>query len=265
MKTIVISTLLMAAFLIPAQAQADGSVTFSVKTVSNGTGFSPKHVLAIWVEDGSGNFVKTLKLQADKRKQYLYTWNAKSLGNTVDATTGATLSSHIRHTVSWDLTNTSHALVADGSYSFVIEYTSEHAQGPKTTVSFTKSADEVHVSPANLSYFIEMDLLYTPADTTGGGATKLNPVQAGDGLLKVFPSPASDHLYLQWNTPAAGPARILLYDSSMRLVKVLYDDDMPSGNMQMTWGVDPSMAPGTYFVVFQGNSWYSTRKIMLIH
>ena len=81
-----------------AQEQSEGTMTFTVKTVTADGKYSPRHVLAIWVEDADG-FVLSRKLRAEKRKQYLYTWNDKSGGDVTDANTGATLSSHQTHTL----------------------------------------------------------------------------------------------------------------------------------------------------------------------
>ncbi len=142
--------------------QTPGTVTFTFKTVTDNGTYSPKHVLAVWVEDANG-FVKSRLVQAQQRKQYLYTWIASTSQNTVDATTGATLSSHQQRTVTWDCTDLSGNIVPDGDYTIRVEYTDKHAQGPLTAVSFTKGTTSVHLTPANATYFINMDLLYTPS------------------------------------------------------------------------------------------------------
>ena len=43
---------------IALNAQTNGSLTFSVTTTSTGN-YSPKHVVAIWIEKNDGTFVKT--------------------------------------------------------------------------------------------------------------------------------------------------------------------------------------------------------------
>ena len=58
------------------KAASSGELTFTIRTVTAGGNYSPKHVLAIWVEDVNG-FVKTRKAMANQRKQYLYTWKAR--------------------------------------------------------------------------------------------------------------------------------------------------------------------------------------------
>ena len=66
------------------------NVTVQFTTVTEDVGFQPKNVLAVWVETSSGDFVRSLKVMANKRIQYLYTWHDQSSGNTVDAITGET-------------------------------------------------------------------------------------------------------------------------------------------------------------------------------
>ena len=91
MKNLLIVCMLL--ITITVSGQTEGNLEISVRTVENGANFSPRHVFAAWIEDNVGNFVKTLELNAAARKQYLYTWNSASSGNTVDAVTGSTLTS----------------------------------------------------------------------------------------------------------------------------------------------------------------------------
>jgi len=263
MKRAIFLGMLLLSVALGAQDPVEGTVTFSVKTVSTNTGFSPKHILAIWVEEGPGTFVKTLKLRADKRKQYLYTWNNKSSGNTVDAITGATLSSHTTHTVTWDCTNTSGQVVADGEYEITVEFTSEHAQGPITSITFDKTAEAVHITPADLSYFIDMDLVFTPADTSST-TTGVTPAVTGEKLFSVYPNPAKEYIEFEWNAPSEGAAEIKIYDSAMRLSAIVYSGDVVEGENRLSWSIDPSLAPGTYFAVISGTNWYSSRKIIIL-
>lgn len=138
-----------------------GEVTFTVKTITDNGNYAPRHVLAIWVEY-EGDFVKTRKAMANQRKQYLYTWRAASNYNVVDAITGATLTSHQTHTVSWDCTDLDGEVVPDGQYVIRVEFTEKHGQGPLMTVEFTKGTEAVTISPPDEDHFINMELIYTP-------------------------------------------------------------------------------------------------------
>ena len=84
-----------------------GQATFRVSTKTYGGHYSPRHVLAIWVADQQTNFVKTLKRQAQEQQAELDRWNTARKGWTrVDGVSGATLSTHTAHTVTWDCTGT---------------------------------------------------------------------------------------------------------------------------------------------------------------
>lgn len=177
-----------------------GEVTFSVKTVTANGNFAPKHVLAIWVEDMQG-FVKTKLLRANQRKQYLYTWRSVSNDNVIDATTGATLTSHQTHTVIWDCTDVDGNIVPDGDYTIRVEFTEKHAQGPLTAVTFTKGTEEQHLTPSDEDNFINMTLDYIP-ETTGLSSSPENNLQVypnpGNGFFKLtlpFPEPYEMDVY----------------------------------------------------------------------
>jgi len=149
---------------LKSQTATDGEMTFSVRTVTANGNFSPRHVLAIWVEDQAG-FVLTRKLSGEDRKQYLYTWNSNAGGNVVDATTGPTLTSHQTHSVTWDCRNLNGELVPDGEYTVFVEFTEEHAQGPLRMVTFTKGSEMVSMAPADDANFKDIELLFEPVVT----------------------------------------------------------------------------------------------------
>jgi hypothetical protein len=160
MKAKLFSFAILVIFSLNAFAQTAGQLNFTITTLPNGNSYSPKHVLAIWVETESGTFVKTLKLNAGARKEYLFSWIASSSQNTTDAITGSTLESHITHNVSWNGTNISGTLVNDGNYKIIVEYTSEHAQGPKASFTFNKSNNQVSLQPSNETYFNNISLSF---------------------------------------------------------------------------------------------------------
>jgi hypothetical protein len=260
MKTLISIFLTIISAALLGQGTA-GVVDISVKTLEKDVGYAPKHVLAIWVEDNAGDFVKTLMFRADKRKQYLYTWNTKSSGNTVDATTGATLSSHTTHDVSWNCTNISGTVVDDGDYAVRVEYTSEHEQGPITSIAFTKAADAVTFQPTDETYFIDMDLVYTPESTTG-----LNNVKVSYDL-SVYPNPVSDQLTIKMSNPSDRHTSIKIYQADMRLINVVWDGELRAGEHGFTWNLNSmrgaKLAAGSYFMVVSGDNLLSTRQIVV--
>jgi PKD repeat protein len=156
---------LFASFTVPdykiTKATTGGLLTFTIRTVTDNGTYSPKHVLAIWVEDANG-FVKTRKAMANQRKQYLYTWKAASNYNVVDAITGPTLTSHQTHTVAWNCTDLLGNIVPDGDYTVWVEFTGKHAQGPLYNITFAKGPNAQSFSPADQTYFKDIQLDFIP-------------------------------------------------------------------------------------------------------
>lgn len=138
-----------------------GEVSFTFRTVSTGGTYSPKHVLAVWVED-AGGFVKTRLLRATSKKQYLYTWKASSNYNVIDAITGPTMTSHQTHTVTWDCTDLDGNIIPDGDYDIWAEFTDKHAQGPLKTITFTKGTEPQTITLPDETYFKDMSVQFTP-------------------------------------------------------------------------------------------------------
>ncbi len=189
------------------KANTSGNMTFTVRTVESGGNYAPKHVLAIWIEDDNG-FVKTRLARANNRKQYLYMWRAASNYNVTDAITGATLSSHITHTVSWDCKDLNGMEVADGNYHVYVEFTDKHAQGPFKMLTFIKGPEPQHIQPFNETYFKDMDLEWVP----DGVGFDENVV---DGGLVVYPNPSQGIFRLKGGTENS---ILKVYSSSGKLV-----------------------------------------------
>lgn len=135
------------------------SVSFDVTTLSQGGRYSPKNIGAIWVQNSSGAFVKSLEVWAAQRRRYLTKYNA-AVGTTgsVDVTTTATLSSHKAHHVTWNLKDKSGAAVASGKYTMLIELTDADATGKSYSVDFDLTQGAQSVTPATSQYYSSMAL-----------------------------------------------------------------------------------------------------------
>lgn len=126
--------------------------------------YAPDHVIAVWVESNSGTFVKTLYVKAAQRKQHLTNWlKATSSGNTTDAVTGATLSSHAVINCNWNGTDISSAVVGNGTYKLCIEYT-ESSSGSSKFASFTfdKATAASTVTPSATAGISGITITWTP-------------------------------------------------------------------------------------------------------
>jgi hypothetical protein len=143
------------------------SLSVAVTTVSDHGNYSPNNVGAIWIANSSGTFVKTLKVWGSIRINHLSAWNSATASagftnRTVDAITGATLSSFQTHMVSWNCTDDTRAAVPDGAYRVYFETADSNAGGPNSFVDFTKGSAAQTLSPPDATYFKSINLVFTP-------------------------------------------------------------------------------------------------------
>jgi len=139
-----------------------GNLAVSALTSTAGGGYAPRNVVAIWVETNSGTFVKSLLVYAATRKFDLTNWSSNSSGNTTDAITGATQSSFATRTCTWNGTNTSGAVVDDGTYKLCMELTDKNGTGNFSSFTFTKGTAASTVKPADVSSFSNISIVWTP-------------------------------------------------------------------------------------------------------
>lgn len=144
----------------PTAGQPEVSFTFT--TVSFNGEYAPDNVGAVWVEDAAGAFVKTLEVWGTKRLEYVEMWKTETGGNTVDAITGATRSSHGQHQLGWDLTGVDGAVVPDGLYHVYIEFTEHNGPGAWTIADLEKSAAPFDGAPPDTPYFVGQHLTFDP-------------------------------------------------------------------------------------------------------
>ena len=251
--------LLFSASILSAQ-NTPGNVSFAFTTVSNNAAFSPKHVLAVWVEHSNGSFVKTLKLNADKRKQYLYTWNTASSGNTTDAITGATLTSHQSHSLSWNVTDVSRNVTADGDYKMRVEYTSEHAQGPLLTVNFTKNNNSLSLNPSDATYFKTISLGWIP-ESTAGISHKAVATQP-----RIWPNPVIDLLNIEIYSQMDQEISISIYDTGLKKILSIFEGVISSGITRKAFYLNRSILKGgNYFIVIENGKSIIAEKILVLY
>lgn len=171
-------------------AQTTGTLDVQVTTSSTGGNFEPRNVLAIWIEDSSGAFVKTLLAYAETRKTYLNTWEASTTAagsafNTTDAISGATQSSHGTRTAQWDGTNYSGTAVPDGQYLVRMELTDKNATGNTASFTITKGTTAQTLTPGNVPSFSSITLTWTPLSTAA------NPDVSQSNTFLVYPNPGT--------------------------------------------------------------------------
>ena len=169
-------------------AQTSGTLTVTTTTSEVGGNYKPKNIVAIWIENSSNNFVKTLLAYADKRKQYLTAWktvttNAGSPYNIVDAISGATRPSHASRSCTWNGTNVNTELMSDGTYTIKMEITDKNGTGRSGSFIFTKGPEAQTITPANIPSFSDITINWQP--TTSATSDELSDI------ISIYPNPSS--------------------------------------------------------------------------
>jgi MYXO-CTERM domain-containing protein len=102
-------------------ASAEESLQIAFDTTTAGGNYDPENVVAVWIENDAGGFVKTTGRWAGTRIQHLVAWVAAS-GQDADAISGATRDDHSqRLVVNWDMLDSNGAMVPNGTYTIRME------------------------------------------------------------------------------------------------------------------------------------------------
>lgn len=130
--------------LLAGTASAQEALNVSFDTTPKGTTYAPTNVVAVWIEDAAGTFVKTIERWSGVRTVHLVRWQQAAGQNDVDAVSGATRPNHNQPiVVSWDLTDRNGQTVPDGTYTLQMEMADENAatiaENHQATFSFDKN------------------------------------------------------------------------------------------------------------------------------
>ena len=187
-------------------SQTTGALTFSFTPVVHSPCYqATKSVMAVWIQTNAGAFVKTKiryccdTTQISNTYNHLPTWSVNAggtatngaLGNTTDATTGATLPSFTAKTMVWDGKNvngtSNGTTVADGVYKVTIQETWNHGTASTVTRSFTftKGPNADHQTPANDANFTGIKLDWVPS------ATGINELNSENQEITLHPNPTN--------------------------------------------------------------------------
>lgn len=191
-----ISSLALTMYIFYLSAQTAGTLTVSATTSSTSSPeYAPKNIVAMWIEDSSGNFVKTLLALAKDRKQHLKNWQlttlkAGSTYNTVDAITGATQNSHATRSCIWNGKNRSSVLVPDGTYKLRMEVTDNDGVVQNlATFTFTKGTSVQTLTPAATNGYTNISIEWIPLNTA------VDDVEA-NSIYQLYPNPVTNKLYV---------------------------------------------------------------------
>jgi hypothetical protein len=120
----------------------------------------PSNIGAVWIEDSSGNFIRTIELWAGRWASSLYHWQDHACvggGPEVDAISEATLPEDATHKLEWDTRDLHGFNVADGIYHVFIEVAETELNfGPTTMYSFEKGGRPI------MQGNLDMDAIQVP-------------------------------------------------------------------------------------------------------
>lgn len=246
MKKSLLTSLLVMFAASWINAQTDGTLTVTATTSSAGGGYAPKNIVAIWIEDSQGNFVKTLLAYAANRKTHLNTWEASTTAagspfNTVDAITGATKTSHATRTCTWNATDINGILVADGTYKVRMELTDKNSTGNYSSFTFTKDTNTASLTPSNVPSFASISINWVPLLT--GIEDNISSEN-----YKIYPNPTTG----VFTITGENITEVQIRNVSGGLV---YKSSSPDVNIS-------SQPDGIYLVKITTNKGTITRKIM---
>jgi hypothetical protein len=241
-----------------ANAQTAGTLSFSVTTTEPTGNYNNVNVVALWIQDTNGAFIKTKIRYAASRIQYLNKWITASSYNVVDAVTGPTRSSQGTLSFNWNATNVAGVVVNDGYYRVYMQMSDANVAGQWTYVQFKKDTNAQTLSPSNVGNFTNMTLQWTPSPA--------NVEEVGKNLLfNCFPNPAVDIETITYCLEQFSDVTITLHDLAGRNIAVLADGNQSAGAHQLRWDARqiPHLTSGVYFLRI--NTGYATAvKKMII-
>ena len=185
---------------ISAQNPAPEATTASTAgtlTISTKVTYSNPYYYAVWINNTSGAFLRTLTIYGNNTSYYadLAHWNSESARNKVNAVTGATKSATATYVSTWNAMDQANGtVVADGTYPVKIEMAAE-AYGINSkyiATTFTKGPASQIVTPTVVSPISAITLTWTPVNTA------IDNVEFSK-LYNVYPNPVISSVYAAGN------------------------------------------------------------------
>jgi len=271
MKTKLLYLVSIALILIgsaTASAQTTGTLTFNFTTLNQGTS---RCVMAVWIENSAGLFIKTkIRYLGDGTSDHLPVYGVKSggsvsdamAGNVVDATTGATRSSSTTpvawgpKSLSWNGTDVSGAIVADGVYKVWVEAAWNDGDPDihdyiNTGYSFTKGTAINSTVPASDVVLNAMTLVWTP--------TALNLDSVYKTKVAIYPNPSNSIINVVYNDiPVSKIDVVNILGQVVKSVKLDTSKSETSESIDLSGN-----ANGLYIINVSTNETSSSYKVIL--
>ncbi|MFK5855984.1 MAG: DUF2271 domain-containing protein [Bacteroidota bacterium] len=238
-------SIILILFSLFTVAQTTGELLVTTTTSETGGNFAPRNIVAIWIENEQGEFVKTLLAYAQTRKTHLNTWQATTTSagtayNTTDAITGATKSSHGTRECSWNGLDYNGLAVVDGTYYVWMELTDKNVTGNYSSFVFTKDENPSNQTPEDVPSFSSISLVWQPTGVSVLEVSENNisiiPNQsngffsiAGDNIIDVEVRSISGRLISKSNSQAidirnqqAGIYLVIVQTKNTKIIRKVY-------------------------------------------
>jgi len=239
------------------QAATDTAGSLTVKFTTSATGatscgggkdyYGPsKNIVACWIVDSNGKFIKTLLAYASERIQWLVNWKSAtsavgSIYNTTDAVTAATRSTHASRSCTWNGKNYLGVDVADGIYTVKMECTDNHScKSNIVSFNFTKGRTTSTPTTANTGGFSLITVSWEPNLTAIDKVTEES--------VKIYPDAEQKFLHIQGD----GFLEANIYNI---LGKKLITTTEKKVSLQ-------GLPSSTYFVILKFKDGYVSRKFV---
>ena len=257
MKTYLSSLLVLTGLLLSniSNAQTPGTFTFSYTPVAHAGSWDFQHVLAVWIQYSSDDFIRTkFRYWGNGTNDHLPNWKANSNENVTDATTGATLSSYETRSFTWDGTDLDGTLLPDGDYKVTIEECWSHGDANVTkSFTFTKNESESHLTPDDDGDFTDVTLDWVPL------VSGIEPVD-NSFKFSVFPNPTSKVISIDFGSNTSA-GNITILNSLGQEVYSEKENKAYSGIKTIDLG---SLKNGIYYLNVEVNSEIQTTRIVLV-
>jgi len=183
-------------------------VTFTTSPTPTTT-YSPNNVVAVWVLNQGGTFVKTIGQWVAVRQSSLVAWRTAAGTNDADAVSGASRGNHTTPlTVAWDLKDRQGNVVPDGTYTIRLEVSESNATAPtqnnQGTFTFVKGPTVQNQTGLSNGGFTNVSITYNP-----------NATVCNDGLVDTPEEKCDRSIAL--GQPGACPNACVAADACMPL------------------------------------------------
>jgi Secretion system C-terminal sorting domain len=147
-------------------------------------------------------------------------------------------------------------------YKFAIYY-----PGADTVHGGTSPLDNENAMNANHTFILQNSSTPIVLNTTFGSLTGIkksdNLTPNKYSLDQNYPNPFNPSTIIRYSVPQRSMVSLKIYDITGREVQTLLNQEMNSGNYEVTFNAS-KLASGVYFYTLRSNNFVSTKKMMLI-